>query len=457
MGVTNSNKVVSADRITCDGSLRVTLSLTASPDIISNPTDIVLVLDRSGSMTGRPLSGMKRGAKTFIDIIDEVTDSTKNGQIGYGSRIGIVSFSSSAVVEAPLVSSVDTLKNAIDGLVAGGNTNHADAFTRAMQLFDPSSNNSKVIVIFTDGNTTTGAPPAAVAESARSQGIIIYCIGLIGSDGLDAEVLNSWATEPYNSHVYVTPDAEDLEQLFSQLAVNITKPGATNITIDETVTSDFVITSILQPANGSATTIDAHSLRWNIPKLGVVENETATLEFFIRHVGQGQGRKQVNQSITYTDTEGNKVVFPQPTVAVECDTVVYPEECPDPVEISVDGCSDAVVVDVGDIELESQGRIIQLDLTIRRVCPGKRVALAVILTELDREGREHQRGMKTMTIPAHGSSTCRDVLVKCISFVAPEDLNVSGGTLCGQRKFKVRALANTIDTDYHCCESEITL
>ena len=54
MGVTNSNKVVSTDRITCDGSLRVTLALTAVPDIVSNPTDIVLVLDRSGSMTGSP-------------------------------------------------------------------------------------------------------------------------------------------------------------------------------------------------------------------------------------------------------------------------------------------------------------------------------------------------------------------------------------------------------------------
>ena len=49
MGVTNSNKVISTDRIACDGSLRVTLALTAAPDILTNPTDIVLALDRSGS------------------------------------------------------------------------------------------------------------------------------------------------------------------------------------------------------------------------------------------------------------------------------------------------------------------------------------------------------------------------------------------------------------------------
>lgn len=39
---------------------------------------------------------------------------------------------------------------------------------------------------------------------------------------------------------------------------------------------------------------------------------------------------------------------------------------------------------------------------------------------------EHQRGMKAMTIPAHSYPSCRDVLVKCIKFVVPEDLDVSG-------------------------------
>ena len=33
MGVTNSNKVINTDQIACDGSLRVTLALTAAPDI----------------------------------------------------------------------------------------------------------------------------------------------------------------------------------------------------------------------------------------------------------------------------------------------------------------------------------------------------------------------------------------------------------------------------------------
>ena len=90
-------------------------------------------------------------------------------------------------------------------------------------------------------------------------------------------------------------------------------------------------------------------------------------------------------------------------------------------EFDIEGCSDAVLVDMGDTYLESLGRIIQMDVTIKNVCPGKRVALAAILTEVDAEGMEYQRGMKAMTIPAHNEPSCRDVLVRCIKFVVPED------------------------------------
>ena len=460
MGITNSNKVVSTDRIDCDGTLRVRLALTATPDIVSNPTDIALVLDRSGSMAGDPLAAMKLGAKTFIDIIAEATGGAPNGEIGSGSRIGIVSFAATATADTALITSVDALKDAVDALSAGGNTNHADAFSTAAGLFDPASTNAKVIVMFTDGNTTAGAPPVPVAAAARAQGIIIYCIGLVGSDGVDVSALNEWATDPDATHVAVTPDAADLEELFAQLAQNISKAGATNIVIHETLNPDFVITSIQSPSKGTATMLTSTSLRWNIDELGVTGSESATLDFFIRHTAQTPGTKKVNSAITYSDTEGNVVTFPDPEVTVECGVVVHPEPCPQPVDLSVDGCSDAVLVDLGDTYLESLGRIIQMDVTVKNVCPGRRVALAAILTEVDQNGEEHQRGMKAFTLPAHYGPSCRDVLVKCIRFVVPEDLDVSGGdprALCNQRNFKARFIAHNIDTDYRCCEGTVTL
>ena len=108
--------------------------------------------------------------------------------------------------------------------------------------------------------------------------------------------------------------------------------------IHEVVTADFVITSITPPGQGSDMQLDDASLRWTIPALGVSASESATLEFFVRHVGNTPGVKLVNESISYTDTEGNQVTFPEPTVTVECDVVVQPEECPDPVELTVRGC-----------------------------------------------------------------------------------------------------------------------
>lgn len=460
MGVTNSNKQISVDRINCDGSLKVTLALTAAPDITENPTDIVLVLDRSGSMAGSPLANMKAGAKKFIDIIDESTDGTQDGQIGSGSRIGIVSFADSATADTQLITSVDALKSAVDSLTAGGSTNHADAFSKAGDLFDPASSNAKVVVMFTDGKTTIGPPPAPVAAALRASGVIIYCIGLVGSDGIDVNTLNEWATDPNASHVAVTPDDAELEELFADLAANISKPGATNIVIDEVVSSDFVITSVYPPNKGNTNLINSRTIKWTIDALGTTASEGASLEFIVRHVAQNSGVKLVNQSITYTDAENNVVTFPQPTVTVDCGIVVTPEQCPEPTNVTMTGCQDSLVVDLGDTYMESLGRILQVNTTIKNVCPGKRVALAAVLTEVDQYGIEHQRGLKAITIPAHNYPTCRDVQIKCIKFVLPEDLNVSGGSaggMCGTRNFRVRFVSHHIDNDFQCCDTVMEL
>ncbi len=353
MGLTNSNKFINTDQIDCLGSLKVTLALAASPDISSNPTDIVLILDRSGSMAGDPLANMKAGAKKFIEIIDEATDNSQDGNIGSGSRIGIVSFADTAVQNTSLITSVDALKAAVDSLTAGGATNHADAFAKASALFDPTSSNAKVMVMFTDGKTTAGINPNPVAAAARAAGIIIYCIGLVGADGIDPAILNEWATDPDASHVAIAPSDDDLEDLFADLAQNISKPGATDIVIDEVINPDFIITSIMMPTKGTASMINATTLKWTIDELGTTSNEGASLEFFIRHVADTSGTKLVNESITYTDNENNVAIFPKPTVLVDCRSIVRPEPCPIPIDVTMDGCQDFVVFDAGDTYLES--------------------------------------------------------------------------------------------------------
>ncbi|MGI5885197.1 MAG: vWA domain-containing protein [Candidatus Spyradocola sp.] len=454
MGITSTSKQIDRDRIDCDGTLRVTLALSASPDITSNPTDIVLTLDRSDSLAGLPLANVKAGAKSFIDILAESTGGAPSS-IGSGSRIGIVSFNQTATADTQLITSVDALKDAVDALTASGSTNHAAAFTKAMQLFDPLSTNAKVIVLFTDGKTTAGPPAAPVAAAARASGIIIYCIGLTGADGIDVSVLNDWATDPDASHVAVTPDAADLEELFQDLAANISKTGATDIVINEVVHDDFLITDLPQPSKGTAEMQGPTSLQWKISELGVTANEGASLSFSIRHKASTGGQKLVNESLTYSDNEGNVVTFPTPSVQVCCDSVVQ-EPCPEPVDFTIKGCEDFSVFDAGDVELSSLGRILELNFTVQHVCPGKRVALGVLLSEVAKDGTEYPRGMKAFTLPAHHHSCCRDIRVKGVRFVLPEDLSEAEedpGSMCRKRSFRVRTIAHPVDYDFTCCDT----
>ena len=458
MSIIHSDKRISASQIPCDGTLKVTISLTAKPDIQDHPADVVLVLDRSRSMAGAPLASMKAGAKTFIDILAESTGGSQDGQIGGGSRIAVVSFASTATKDTQLITSVAALKAAVDSLTAAGSTNHADAFTKAGELFDPSSSAQKLMVLFTDGKTTIGPPPAPVAAALRDSGVVIYCIGLTGSDGIDVATLHEWATDPDSEHVAVTPDPAELEELFADIAQSISKPGATGIVVDEVVHSDFQITSILTPQKGDATLMGPNTIRWTIEELGATDVETATLEFYVRHIGETGGTKPVNQSITYTDREKQDVSFPDPKVLVDCGVVTTPEGCPEPVEVTMDGCQDFVSVDLGDTYLQSQGRILEVRATLHNVCPEKRVALAVLLSEVDEKGKEHPRGMKTVTVPVHHCPACRNVLVRGIRFILPEDLNVSGtpGKLCTPRNLRVRLFSHYVDYDFQCCNVTVT-
>ena len=451
MAITNSDKRINVTNITCGGTATVTLSLTAQPDIVNNPTDIVMLLDRSGSMAGSPLAALKSAAKQFIEIIDETTDGSDDGQIGGGSRIGIVSFSETATQDTGLITSVATLNAAVDALVADGTTNHADAFTKGLALFDPTSTNAKVMVMFTDGVTTAGGDPNAVATAAKALGVLIYVIGLDGNGGIDEQALADWASDPDSEFLAIAPNEAELEQIFENLARSISEPGAEDVVITDTVSSCFEIVSVSTPTKGTVELPDDVTLIWRIDELGVMQSESAQVEFTVRHVGPCTGTVEVNESIELNDSEGQQVDFPSPTLTVTCDDVVIIEPCPISVPLTVDGCEDTVELDAGDLQLSSLGRIVQIDVTLKNVCPGKRVALAVILSEIDSNNEEQKRGLKTLTVPAHTRSSCSDVTVRCIKFVLPEDAATTA--ICGTRNLFARFIAHYIDNDFECCQT----
>lgn len=450
MGINFVNKTLSEDRISCGESFEITLSLNASPDITENPVDIVLMLDRSESMAGSPLANLKNGAEKFIEIISTATGG--GAELQGGTRIGIVSFASSARADTTLITNVAELESAVNAIDAGGYTNHRAAFETALDLFDPNSSNQKAAVLFTDGFTTAGGNADSAAAALRNAGVSVYVIGLTGDSGIDESALNRWASKPSSAYVEITPDDEELENLFEDLAKNISRTGATEIVVTDRVSPCFRVISVMSPTAGTASIVDANTVMWNISELGVTENETAELQFTVLHTGDCSGSVSPNESVDYSDAQGNVVTFPVPLIEVDCGGTVIVDGCPEPTEVTVNGCEDSVEIDAGEIELSSVGRIVKLDVVLRSVCPGKRVALAVILTEVGEGGSETNRGVKMLTVPAQAGDVCRDITIRCINFVIPDDLTPDVPA-CTERTYRARIIANYIDSDFVCCEN----
>lgn len=120
-----------------------------------------------------------------------------------------------------------------------------------------------------------------------------------------------------------------LEELFENLAENISKPGATNIVLTDELNDCFRILSVNNPTKGSASVLDSQTVQWKIDELGVTQSEGAVLEFTVEHVGPCSGTVTVNENITYIDDQVNVVTFPDPEIQVDCGLVICPEGCPE--------------------------------------------------------------------------------------------------------------------------------
>ncbi len=437
MSITHADKIVSAQQIGCDGVFDVTLTLAAEPEGGCFAADVALVLDRSGSMAGAPMEHLKIGAKDFIARM-----------IGASGRVGIVSFDGTAAVNATLTENAAALGSAVDALMAQGSTNHADAFTAAAGLLKDAARR-RVLVIFTDGETTVGGDPAPIARKLRERGVEVYCVGLVGRTGLDRTMLEQWASAPADRHVITAQQPEELEGAFGALAGLLSAPGAQDIHIRDYLNTDFAVIGLDAPDVGTANIENAQTVHWHIPTLAASAPQTASLTFHVQHVGAAGGAKEVNRALEFTDAAGDEPEFPSPSVKVECGSVVMPG-CPHTVDVYAPPCADSIFCDAGDITLSDQGRILQVDFTLKGVCPHRRTSVAIIVSEQTASGVEESRGFKTLIVPAHNGQTCRDIRVMCVSFVLPGEDGAACG--CG-RHLRVRILANPMDCTWNGCGS----
>ena len=118
------------------------------------PVEIMMLLDRSLSMNGRPFSDLKTAAKSFLDFFTESQAQDK---------VGLISFATSVIVARPLgINYVTPMKNAIDGMESKGGTNLEDGLDQCdgaqgftNQAGVPSDRRvQQFLVVFTDGHPT---------------------------------------------------------------------------------------------------------------------------------------------------------------------------------------------------------------------------------------------------------------------------------------------------------------
>lgn len=85
-----------------------------------------------------------------------------------------------------------------------------------------------------------------------------------------------------------------------------------------------------------------------------------------------------------------------------------------------DGYKEVTVTGACQQEM-SPGRVLDVNATLLNVCPGRRSALGLTLTELDANGTERPCGFQAVNVPAHHGRCNQDITVDTVRFVLPEN------------------------------------
>lgn len=213
----------------------------------SVPADVMLVLDRSGSMASdgnnppQPLTDVKSAAANFIASLEG------------NDKVGVVSFATAASspIDQPLSTDFQKVTATVGGITihtdGGQNTNIADGLSAAAsELAGPnhSSGARSVIVLLTDGVATdpTNANDAkypetyaaGIASALRDKGIEIYTIGL--GFNVNADFLTQIGSGA--GHYFPAATSAVLKAIYKQIATSLCKQGPTTIEIIPIVTPE---------------------------------------------------------------------------------------------------------------------------------------------------------------------------------------------------------------------------
>lgn len=165
---------------------------------------VILVLDHSGSMRGKPLQAAQRAAVDFAR------------RLSNEDLLGVVAFSGKYEAAASLTSDHQAALGQLAALRGRGRTALYDAVQRALAELAECQADRKAVIVLTDGYDTASVATAVdCGARAQQQGIVIYCIGL--GEATDQAGLRQMSEQSGgNLHLAAAPD--NLTGIYREIA-----------------------------------------------------------------------------------------------------------------------------------------------------------------------------------------------------------------------------------------------
>ena len=197
---------------------------------MARQVDVVLVMDRSGSMSSTvPVSSgsvsklgvLQDSANLFLDLM-RLNAGDRLGEVSFASNVDII-FGPGDVLTPLTDANVGAAGTAVDNLNAGGNTNIRDALQEGLDMLTDvdGTGRRRVIVFFSDGMKTAGGDPmeAAFLQQFDDNDVNVYSVGFgtegaSGNAGIDIDLLQALTNESDNGFYHVTESSLELDKFF---------------------------------------------------------------------------------------------------------------------------------------------------------------------------------------------------------------------------------------------------
>ncbi len=203
-----------------DGYVLVSLSAPEGLVEKKSPRDVTLVIDRSGSMTGAPLSAARNATKGVLS------------RLGDDDYVNVVTFDDGADALFPEPRLVKNVRREaiayVESIEAGGGTDLALALSESFKRM-PASGRQAVVLFLTDGESDAAAALKAAASAPK--GTRLYTVG-IGA-GVDRPLLTRLAREHGGRFTYVA-DEKNLERDVDHLFSSTSSPVLSDLEVSMT-------------------------------------------------------------------------------------------------------------------------------------------------------------------------------------------------------------------------------